>query len=174
MGSCSLWPSARSEWHRHYVHYLSSMPLMSHRACGMWFLVVLVMGSSCSREGCTEPHADNFNPRAKEEDGTCSYEEGAYGYAEQAIFQIQCGVAEIWGPVTQADITVYHENVPLDARTIGGGWSIHTFDCELFLSADVRNGEIIRIEASSAAMTGSASGPINSSGFLDLGFIMIQ
>jgi hypothetical protein len=37
------------------------------------FLAGLVLFSSCHREGCTDPEANNYDKRAKKDDGTCSY-----------------------------------------------------------------------------------------------------
>lgn len=56
--------------------------------------ISLILTASCSKEGCTDPNAANYNSQASNDDGSCDYEgctdPNAANYNPQATISSEC------------------------------------------------------------------------------------
>jgi hypothetical protein len=81
----------------------------------MKILCLLIVSSlfvlSCNKEGCTDPSANNYNEKAKEDDGSCTYSD--------------TGSVQIWDVVAFPDFdeAVTIKNTMETVQDIGG-WQI--------------------------------------------------
>ncbi|UKN03765.1 hypothetical protein K6119_09710 [Paracrocinitomix mangrovi] len=147
---------------------------MNRKSLFYIFLISCNILISCQKEGCTEIHADNYNEKAEVDDGTCSYADGKYSYVEHETVKITIGVADSWGPISESDVQIYHENVFITGFLEGMSTNTYYIDAELFLNADVKINDIVYATASAFGMSGSGWVNMNAAGELDFGYVMIN
>jgi hypothetical protein len=73
----------------------------------VFFIISVILTGSCSKEGCTDPIAFNYNSQASKEDGSCDYEgctdPNAVNYNPQATISNDCVYDQIgsWQSLSQ-------------------------------------------------------------------------
>ena len=73
----------------------------------VFFIISVILTGSCSKEGCTDPIAFNYNSEASKEDGSCDYEgctdPNAVNYNPQATISYDCVYDQIgsWQSLSQ-------------------------------------------------------------------------
>jgi len=87
---------------------------------------------SCTEEGCTDPNAENYNPDAEEDDGTCTFARtkfiGQYGAGEScdgaAATSIVVSIAESTSETNEISITNETINVTVTGIVSGDSFTI--------------------------------------------------
>lgn len=136
--------------------------------------LLLVVLASCNREGCTHELADNYDKKAKVDNGTCSFAMGDYRYVLEDDIKITVGVATMGGPVGTATLEAKVNETSIAIFGFNGVYSEHDVDSQLFLNAAAKIGDPITLIATHGSQTGSGVATMNSNGELDYSFITVE
>lgn len=138
----------------------------------LFSLICLV---SCNKQGCTEQYADNFNEKATEDDGSCTYTDGPYSYMSNPTITISSWAAGMYGPLYGAEFTISFNNHEIAVETAEAGAHVNfVLEPELFLASGIKGGESFTISASAFGMSGSKSVVLSLDDNIDVGMIMMN
>jgi Tfp pilus assembly protein PilX len=130
---------------------------------------------SCNKQGCTEQFADNFNEKATEDDGSCTYADGPYSYMLNPTITISSWTADMYGPLYGAEFTISFHNHEIAVDTAEAGPNINfVLEPVLFLASGIKGGESFTISASAYGMSGSKSVVLSLDDYIDVGMIMVN